>query len=80
MLFDFLLFEKMDQRNCIKFWVKNLIKRARIFEKLTVTFGESTTELKFNCGITDLRKAEKMSMKLLLIAIARQQPMKTLKQ
>ena len=32
----------MDQRNCIKFFVKNLIKCARTFEMLTVTFGEST--------------------------------------
>ncbi|KAA2237134.1 helix-turn-helix domain-containing protein, partial [Solihabitans fulvus] len=42
MLFDFLLFEKMDQRNCIKFCVKNEIKCARTFEMLTVAFGEST--------------------------------------
>ena len=33
----------MDQRNCIKFYVKNEIKYARTFEILTVTFGESTT-------------------------------------
>ena len=43
MLFDFLLFEKMVQRNCIKFCVKNEIKCARTFEILTVQFGESTT-------------------------------------
>ena len=42
MLFDILLFEKMDQRNSIKFCVKNEIKCARIFEMLTVAFGEST--------------------------------------
>ena len=42
MLFDFLLFEKMDQRNCIKFCVKNEIKCARTFEVLTVTFAVST--------------------------------------
>ena len=38
----FLLFEKMDQRNCIKFCVKNEIKCATTFEILIVTFGEST--------------------------------------
>ena len=32
---DFLLFEKMDQRNCIKFCIKNKIKCARTFEMLT---------------------------------------------
>ena len=42
LLFDFLRFEKMDQRNCIKFCVKNDIKCARTFEILTVSFCEST--------------------------------------
>ena len=42
MLFDFLLFEGMDQRNCIKFCVKNEMKCATTFEMLTVVFGEST--------------------------------------
>ena len=42
MLFDFLQFEKMNQRNCIKFYVKNYIKFARTFEMLTVAFGYST--------------------------------------
>ena len=38
-----LLFEKMDQRNCIiKFCVKNKIKFARTFKMFTVAFGEST--------------------------------------
>ena len=32
----------MDQRNCIKFCVKNEINCARTFEMLTVVFGEST--------------------------------------
>ena len=41
-LFDFLLFEKMDQRNCVKFCVKNQIKCAKIFEMMTVAFGWST--------------------------------------
>ena len=39
LLFDFLLIEKMDQRNCIKFCVVNEIKCARTFEMLTVAFG-----------------------------------------
>ena len=38
----FLLFEKMEQGNCIKFCVKNEIKCARTFEMLTVAFGEPT--------------------------------------
>ena len=38
----FLLFEKMDYRNSIKFCVKNEFKCARTFKILTVTFGEST--------------------------------------
>ena len=42
MLFDFLLFEEIVQRNCIKFCVKNEIKCARTFAMLIVGFGEST--------------------------------------
>ena len=37
-----MLVEKMDQRNCVKFCVKNEIKCVRTFEMLTVVFGEST--------------------------------------
>ena len=36
------LFEKMDQRNCLKYCLKNEIKCAKTFEMLTVMFGEST--------------------------------------
>ena len=32
----------MEQRNSIKFWVKNEFKCARIFEMFSVAFGEST--------------------------------------
>ena len=45
MLFNFLLFEKMDRRNCIKFCVKNVKRNeinTRILEILTVALGEST--------------------------------------
>ena len=41
MFFDFLLFEKIYQRNCIKFCIQTEIKYAKIFEKLTVMFGTS---------------------------------------
>ena len=34
-LFDFLLYEKMDQRDWIKYWVKNEIEFAGTFEILT---------------------------------------------
>ena len=44
-LFDFLVFEKMDQRNCIKFCIKNEIKCVRTFQMLTVAFGESTMSI-----------------------------------
>ena len=37
--FDFLLFGKMDQRNCINFCVKNEIQCARIFVMLTAGLG-----------------------------------------
>ena len=40
-LLDFLLFEKMHQRNFMKFYVKNEIKYAKTFEMLTLAFGES---------------------------------------
>ena len=57
------LFEKMDQRNCIQFCVKNEIKCAKTFKMLTVAFGESTmSRTQVNCDIAGLRNAEKMSM------------------
>ena len=42
LVFDFCLFEKMDQRICIKFCVKNRIKCADAFRMLTVAYGEAT--------------------------------------
>ena len=42
MLFDFLLFENVDQRNFIKFCVKNETKCARAFEILTKANDESS--------------------------------------
>ena len=41
-LFGFLLFEKMDQRTCIKFCIKNEIKCSKTIQMLSVAFGEST--------------------------------------
>ena len=42
-LFNFLLFEKVDQRETgIKFCVKNDIKCGKTFEMLTVAFVKST--------------------------------------
>ena len=38
LLFDFCLFQKMDQRICIKFCVKNKIKCADAFRTLTVAY------------------------------------------
>ena len=38
----FLIFEKLDQSNCVKIYVKNEITYARTFEMLNVAFGEST--------------------------------------
>ena len=54
MLFYFdLLFEILDQRNCIKFCVKIGMKCARTFEMLTVAFGEpdtSRTQIQLWCN------------------------------
>ena len=60
----FIIRKNGSKKFWIKFCVKNEIKCAKTFEMLTMEFGEftteSTTEHKFNCGITSLRKAEKM--------------------
>lgn len=71
MHFDFfLLFEKIEQSNCIKICVKNEFKSAR-----------NSAEQEFNCGLTGLGKTEKMSTAMVvLMACARQQPKTTLKQ
>ena len=42
MPYDFVLFEKMDQRNSFEFCVKNEIECERTFEILNVAFGKST--------------------------------------
>ena len=42
LVFDFCLFQKMDQRTCIKFCVKNKIKCMDAFRMLTVAYGEAT--------------------------------------
>ncbi|KAG5338239.1 MOS1T transposase, partial [Acromyrmex charruanus] len=44
LVFDFCLFQKMDQRICIKFCVKNKIKCADAFRMLTVAYGEATLD------------------------------------
>ena len=73
MLFDFLLFGKIGQKNRIKFGEKKEIKCAKTFEMLTVQ-GLIWAEHKFNFGITGLINTEKISMTLLvLVARTRQQ-------
>ena len=68
--------KKMDQRQCVKFCVKNETKFARMWHLSSLLWVEH----KFNCGITVLRKTEKMSMTMLvLVARARQKPTETLK-
>ena len=42
LVFDFGLFQKMEQRIYIKFYVKNKIKCADAFQMLTVAYGEAT--------------------------------------
>ena len=42
--FDFWLFQKLYQRICIKFCVKNKIKCADAFRMLTVAYGEATLD------------------------------------
>ncbi|UYV76065.1 hypothetical protein LAZ67_13002368 [Cordylochernes scorpioides] len=43
-IFDFYLLEKMDQRTCIKFCVKNEIMCTDAFRMLTVAYGEATLD------------------------------------
>ena len=45
MIFDIVLIEKMNQRNYIKFCVKNEIECPRIFEILSKAFGKSTISI-----------------------------------
>ena len=51
-LFDFLLIEKMDQRNSIQFCVKNEIKCARTFEMSTAVFGDLASHI-ITCIVCD---------------------------
>ena len=44
LVFDFCLFQKMDQRISIKFCVKNKIKCADAFRMLIVVYGEATLD------------------------------------
>ena len=53
----------MDQRSCIKFCVKKEIKCTKAFKRLTWHLARLLgAEHKSNCGITALRKAEKISI------------------
>jgi len=59
LVFDFCLFQKMDQRICIKFCVKNKIKCADAFRKLA--YGEATLDRSNVFGGTKRsQRAEKM--------------------
>ena len=74
--------KKWIKETLSSFVLKNKIKCTRTFKMLTVAFGESimSIEHKFNCGITGLKKAQKMlKTMLVLVARAREQAMKTLK-
>ena len=74
--FYFLLFEKNGSKDTgLSFVLKKYIKCDRTFELLIVVFGRLWAEHKFNCGITGLSKAEKISVTMLglLFAQARQQ-------
>ena len=44
LVFDFCLFQKMDQRIAIQFCVKNKIKCVNAFRMLTVAYGEATLD------------------------------------
>ena len=59
LVFDFCLFQKIDQRICVKFYVKNKIKDA--FRMLTVAYGEDTLAEATFIGDTKCSpRAEKM--------------------
>ena len=69
LVFDFCLFQKMDQRICIKFCVKNKIKCADAFRMLTVAYGEATlNSLARHSGSPRLKKARQVrpNVKVLL--------------
>ena len=72
----------MDQRNCVKFCVKNEIKFARTFGMLTVAFGKSTmSRTQVQLWYNRLKEGrEDVKNVAVLVAKAHQQPMKTLKQ
>ena len=58
----FLLFEKMDLRNCIKFCVKNEIKCSKTFDMLTVN-EQTQAQLWYD----RYKKAEKIAMTMLVL-------------
>ena len=69
LVFDFCLFQKMDQRICIKFCVKNRIKCADAFRMLTVAYGKATlNSLARHSGLPRPKKARQVrsNVKVLL--------------
>ena len=48
MLFDFLLFDIMDQRNCIKFCIKNEIKCSKTIVYVESTMSRPQVQLWYN--------------------------------
>ena len=69
LVFDFCLFQKMDERICIKFCVKNKIKCADAFRMLTVAYGKAALDsLACHSGSPRPKKARQVwsNMKVLL--------------
>ena len=69
LVFDFCLFQKMDQRICIKFCVKNKITCADAFRMLTMAYDEATLDsLACHSGSPRPKKARQVrsNLKVLL--------------
>ena len=71
---------KMDQKKCIKFFVKNVIKCAKTFEMLTKAFGESTrSRIQAQFWNNRFKEDREDVNDVVLVAPACQQSRKTLK-